>query len=156
MSFILVQDRSGTQAIDPATDSRMFIKSGPQIEYKKVIFTRPDISLGFGIEIRQKFPDRARLVTVVTRRKSACVMIRAGDLNAAFAKRDMRDFGQNTLLVEYLIRMIAFINRHHRLSNAPFLWSDYERLPPNMRLYRMPSDEELLKLSMLPKPDLSD
>jgi len=152
MSFILVQDRSCT-AIDPATDSRMFIKSGPQIEYKKVIFTRPDISLEFGIEIRQKFPDQP---VVTADPRNPCVMIRAGDLNAAFAKRDMRDFGQNTLLVEYLIRMIAFINRHHRLSNAPFLWSDYERLPPNMRLYRMPSDEELLKLSMLPKPDLSD
>jgi hypothetical protein len=149
MPFILLKDRSRT-AIDTVTGSRMFIKSGPQIEYKKAIFTHPDISLDFGIEIRRKFPDQP---IVTDDPRNPCVMIRAGDLNAAFAARGMRDFEQNTLLAEYLARMIAFINKHHRLANAPFLWSDYEKLRPDMRLYRMPSDEELLKLSMQPESD---
>jgi hypothetical protein len=151
MPFILLNGRSRT-AIDTATGSRMFIKSGPQIEYKKVMFTCPDISLDFGIEIRRKFPDQP---VVTDDPGNPCVMIRAGDLNTAFATRGMRDFEQNTLLACYLARMIAFINKHHRLANSPFLWSDYEKLRPDIRLYRMPSDEDLLKLSIQPEPGQS-
>ena len=64
----------------------------------------------------------------------------------------MRDFDYNTNLVRYLVRMIAFINKHHSVARAPFLWSDYEKLAADRRLlYRMPSDDELLKLSLEPE-----
>jgi hypothetical protein len=148
MPLVLSKDRSRA-AFDSATNSRVFIESGPQIDYKKVIFTSPNISLNFGIEIRQKFSGQP---VVTNDPRNPCVMIRSGDLNAAFAKRGRHDFEQNTRLAEYLARMVAFVNMHHRLGNAPFLWSDYENLTPVRWFYRMPSDEELLKISLQPEP----
>jgi hypothetical protein len=147
MPFTLSKDRSSS-AIDSTANSRMSIESGPQIEYKKVMFASPDISPDFGIEIRRKFPDQP---VVTSDLRNPCVMIRSEDLNAAFAKRGMQDFERNTRLVEYLVRMVAFINMHQRLANAPFLWSNYEQLTPARWLYRMPSDEELVRISLHPE-----
>ena len=147
MPFTLSKDRSRS-ATDSTMNSRMSIKSGPQIEYKKVMFASPDISLDFGIEIRRKFPDQP---IVTNDARNLCVMIRSGDLNVAFAKQGIHDFEQNTRLAEYLIRMVAFINMHHRLANAPFLWSDYRQLTPARWLYRMLSDEVLLRISLQPE-----
>jgi hypothetical protein len=55
--FTLSRNKSRS-AIDSTANSRMFIKSGPQIEYKEVMFMSPDMTLDFGIEIRRKFPDQ--------------------------------------------------------------------------------------------------
>jgi hypothetical protein len=112
------------------------------------IFTSPSISLEFGIEIRRKFLDQP---VATNDPRNPCVMLSAGDLNRALAAQGMHDFERNTRLIEYLIQMIAFINRNTPLANAPFLWSDYERLRPDRWLYHMPSDEELLKLTLTSK-----
>jgi hypothetical protein len=147
MPFIMDANQSRT-AINPDTNSRMFIKSGPQMEHKDAIFTSPSISLEFGIEIRRKFLDQP---VATNDPRNPCVMLSAGDLNRALAAQGMHDFERNTRLIEYLIQMIAFINRNTPLANAPFLWSDYERLRPDRWLYHMPSDEELLKLTLTSK-----
>jgi hypothetical protein len=130
----------------------MFIKSGPQIEHKDAIFTSSDISLDFGVKIRRKFPDQP---VVSNDPSNPCVMLSSGDLNRAFAKKNMLDIERNTRLVEYLIQMIAFINRNTPLANAAFLWSDYGKVRPGRWLYRMPSDEELLRVSQQPNEALS-
>src|SRR5258708_21718848 len=63
-------------------------------------------------------------------------------------------FDYNTKLVEYVIRMVAFINKHYPLSRSLYLWSDYDDLASGRKplsgrlLYGMPSDEELLKISL--------
>jgi hypothetical protein len=134
-------------AADPDTNSRMVIDSTPQIEFLRARFQSPDISLDFGIVIRRKLPDQP---VGINDPENPCVMIDAMDLNMALTKRNMLDFDTNTRLVEYLVGMVAFINRHFPLANAPLLWSDYTRIRWVRWLYRMPSDDELLWLSVLP------
>jgi hypothetical protein len=151
MPFILTADRV-CSAIDPATNSRMFIQKGPDPYYNTVMFSSPEISLRLGIAIRRKFPDQP---VVTNDPKNPCVMIRAEDLNRTFSERNMHDIEGNTRLVEYLISMIAFINRHYPLGNAPFLWSNHEKLRLPKWLYRMPSDDELLRISSQPEQETS-
>jgi len=103
----------------------MVIDSTPQIEFLRARFQSPDISLDFGIVIRRKLPDQP---VGINDPENPCVMIDAMDLNMALTKRNMLDFDTNTRLVEYLVGMVAFINRHFPLANAPLLWSDYTRI----------------------------
>jgi hypothetical protein len=147
MTFVLTEDRING-AIDPNTNSRMVINDTKEIEYIAVVFTSPDVSLKFMIMRRAKFPDRP---VVSNDPSNPGVMIVSGDLQLAFATKEMRDIEGNTRLVERLVRMIAFINNRYRLAISPFLWSDYEKIRPNTLLFRMPSDETLLSLSLKPE-----
>ena len=149
MPFILTEDRI-FGATDPETAARMVIDSGPEIELLTVKFSSPTLSLVTAIVIRPKFPDRRIVSNDPTNPR---VMISAGDLNRAFRSQNMRDIEHNTRLVEYLIRMIAFINKKWPLAPAPFLWSDYEKFKPGTALYRMPSDDELLTISVRPEEE---
>jgi hypothetical protein len=74
-------------------------------------------------------------------------MIYSGDINQAFAKNNMKSVEYNSKIVEYILQMVAFINKTFPLATSPYQWSDYEKLKPSCRLYRMPFDRELLKLS---------
>jgi hypothetical protein len=145
MAFALNTDRIRS-AMDPETNGRMTIDSGPQLEYRLAKYSSPEVSMEMEIAIRRKFPSEP---VVANDPENPCIMISTGYLNRALQKRNMRDVEYNTRLVKYLIRMIAFINKHYPLCTAPFLWSDYEKLPKNIDLlYRMPSDEELLTISL--------
>jgi hypothetical protein len=148
--FVMIENKART-AIDPLTDSRLFIKSGPEIEYYRAIFTSPDVALNFTIEIRQKFADKP---VAANNPSNPTLLIYAGDLNDAFVKQGLVDFEQNTLLIEHVIRMMCFINRNRRLSPAPFFWSNYNTIRWYNYRYRMLSDEMLLSLSLDPEQGL--
>jgi hypothetical protein len=146
MAFILAK---GKKAFDPEKNAQMQITGGPQIEYNKATFNSPIISLAIQIEIRRKFPDQP---LIKNDPRNPCVMITSGVLDMGFRARKMQDIERNTELVLYLVRMIAFINKGYPLATSPFLWSDYEEFSKGRQFtYRMPSDEELLKISMQPE-----
>jgi hypothetical protein len=146
MAFILSK---GKKVTDPEKNAHMQITGGPQIEYNKATFTSPSISLALQIEIRKKFPDQP---VITNDPRNPCVMIASGVLDMGFRARKMQDVQRNTELVHYLVRMIAFINKGYPLANSPFLWSDYEEFSKGRQLtYIMPSDDELLKISIQPE-----
>jgi hypothetical protein len=151
MTFALTEGRMYS-ATDPNMNSHMVINTTKEIEFLAVVFTSPDVSLKFMIMLRSKFPDRP---VVKNDPSNPGLMILAGDLQLAFAAKKMRDIEANTRLTESLIRMIAFINKHYPLATSPFLWSDYEKTRQNTFLFRMPSDEVLLRLSLEPEQELS-
>lgn len=138
-------------AIDTTTQSQVVIKSTPEIETLIVEFTSPEASLETAIYIKRKFPDQP---IVANDPRNPGVMIAAGNLNHAFAAQRMLDVQVNTALAERLVRMIAFLSRHSPISTVPFLWSDYDKLRSSKLLYRMPSNQELLKLSIDPEAEL--
>ncbi len=78
-------------------------------------------------------------------------MLRAEDFNDEFSKLAMFFFDKNTEIVEHVIRMIAFVSKHSPLSRSPYLWSNAQKLHSMRWLYRMPSDAELLQISMQPE-----
>jgi hypothetical protein len=150
MPFVLTKDRIRS-AVDLETNARLVIDGTPEIEYLKAKFESPEIRFSVTLMIESKFPDRPFVANDQT---NPAIMIFARDLNLFFQAKKMLDFDYNTKLVEYVVRMIAFINRHYPISRSPYLWSDYDdlasgRKPLNGRfLYRMPSDDELLKMSL--------
>ena len=150
MSFEIVPGQSRT-AVDRDRSSRMAIKSGPQMEVMNITFSSPKFDLSTPIFIRRKFQDRP----VITGSPSnPGIMLLSRNLNAAFERRRMYDLQYNTHLVDYVVRMIAFINKDDPMANAPFLWSDYPAGSEAPWLYRMPSDEELLDISLRPEADI--
>ncbi len=146
----MIENKART-AIDPLTDSRLFIKSGPEIEYLRAIFTSPDVALNFTIERRQKFADKPFAANDPS---NPCLLIYSRELNDGFVKQGLVDFEKNTLLAERVIRMMCFINRHQRLSTVPVFWSDYNSVRWFRYRYRMPTDETLLSLSLDPEHGL--
>jgi hypothetical protein len=88
-------------------------------------------------------------------------MISAGNLNLFFRKAEMANIEQNTKLVELAIRMIAFVNKHYPQSTSPYLWSDYQDFISGRKaligtfLYTMPSDQQLLSMSINPDAPLA-
>ena len=147
MAFALTQDwKRG--AVDPETSSRLVIKSTAEIETMFVELRCEEGTLKTAICIRRKFPDRP-----ATRNDPANpeVMLSTGSLNSMFTFKNMRDIEKNTILVERMVRMIAFINKHHPLAGSPFLWSDYDKVRPGHVLFRLPSDDALLTISSNPE-----
>jgi hypothetical protein len=82
-------------------------------------------------------------------------MISAQTLNSVFRGQKIPDIGYNTKIVERFIRMVAFINKKNPLGVSQFIWSDYDKLPPGSARFQMPSEEELLRLTLEPEKDLS-
>lgn len=145
MAFVLDEHRIRS-ARDPESGATMVINSGPQIEYYSVEFSSPTVVLDLEIVIRHKFIDRP---IIPKDSANPSVMVSAGYLNFALRKRKLFDFNNNTTLVRFIINMIAFINKKYPLSVSPFLWSDYDDLVGKLSfLYQMPSDDELLKISL--------
>jgi hypothetical protein len=149
MPFEMTKDRIWS-AIDRETHARMLIDSGPEIEWLKVKFASPEISLQMRLAIEPKFADRQVRDTT-----NPGIMINAGQLNHLMESKQFTgyDFEQKSRFVEYLIRMMAFINSHSRLATAPYFWSDYDdylsgRKGPLKFVFRMPSDDELLRISL--------
>jgi len=144
MPFILAKDRI-CSAIDQDTNSRMVINSGPQIEYNIAKFSSPAVSLDVQIEIRLKYPSEAAAPNDPS---NPGVMISAGFIEWQLKLKKMSDVEYNTKIVDLIVRMIAFINKHYPLAPVPYLWSDYNELPNRQRLsFRMPSDADLIKIS---------
>ncbi len=146
MPFVMTPDRRRC-AVDADAGTKMCINSGPEMEFVTALFESASISLRLEIEIRPKYRDKP---IVAKAPENPCVMISAGYLNMVLRRKNLLDFDRNTELVEYLVRMIAFINKYKPLANAPFLWSDFDQIPLESRLYRMPSDHDLLRLSIDP------
>lgn len=147
MAFSLTPDwRRG--AVDPETNSRLVIKSTPEIETLAVELQCEEGTLKTAILIRPKVPNRPPTMNDPANPE---VMIPTGNLNTMFAFRNMRDIEKNTILVLRMVRMIAFINKHHPLAGSPFLWSDYDKVQPGHALFRLPSDDALLKISTNPE-----
>jgi hypothetical protein len=46
----------------------------------------------------------------------------------------MSNIDYNTKFVEYVIQMIAFINKNFPLATSPYLWSDYENVAVQIRV----------------------
>jgi hypothetical protein len=63
-------------------------------------------------------------------------------------------FERKTEFADYLIRMMAFINKRYPLAVSPYFWSDYAdhvsgRIGTGQPfVFRMPSDDELWRLSV--------
>jgi hypothetical protein len=150
MPFVLTKDRIQS-AVDPETSARLVIDGTTEIEYLTAKFESSETHLSVPLTIESKFPDRPFIPNDQT---NPSIKIAAGNVNFAFQAKKMMDFDYNSKLVEYVVRMIAFVNKHYPLSRSPYLWSDYDdlasgRKPLNGRfLYQMPSDEELLKISL--------
>jgi hypothetical protein len=151
MPFILTRDRDRS-AIDPDTSARMVINRPPAEGVVEVKFTAPGISLRLMLSLRQKFPERR-----VWDATNPGIMINAGNLNFLLSRgRQFAnfDFDRKTQFVESLIRMMAFINKHYPLGPAAYFWSDYEDYVSGRKgvgaqfVFRMPSDEELLRFSI--------
>jgi hypothetical protein len=141
MPFVLNSDRIRS-ASDPETGALMVIDSGLQIEYLFARFSSPNASLFLQIERRRKYPDMPRGP------KNPGILISAGLLDVVL-RNHHKTFDENNQLVDYVLRMICFINKYHALATSPYLWSDYADLPPDRHpVYRMPSDEELVRLSL--------
>jgi hypothetical protein len=151
MAFEYAKDRIYS-AVDPETNSRLDIDSTVDIDVLVVKFSGPIIFFSTGIFLTQKFPDQP---IVPNDPQNPCVMISAELINSEFRRHQEYDIEYNTRLTEHLIRMIAFINKKYPLGTSQFLWSDYEKLPPGSALFRMPSDEDLLRLTLEPEKDLS-
>jgi hypothetical protein len=132
-------------AIDTETNLRLVIKSLPEIELLAIEFSTPDHIVNTGICIRRKFHDRPLKKDDPA---NPGVMIPARTLNTVFLSRGMRKVELNTELTMRMIRMIASINKRYPLSGARFLWSDYDKIQRGRALFQMPSDEELLELSL--------
>ena len=145
MTLVLDEHRIRS-ARDPESGATMVINSSPQIEYKSVEFSSPEVTLDLEIVIRRKFSDLPNFPNDPT---NPSLMVSAGYLNLALRKRNLLDFNNNTTLVRFILRMVAFINKKYPLSTSPFLWSDYDDLAKRLSfVYQMPSDEELLKISL--------
>jgi len=149
MPFILTKDRIRS-AIDVDTKSRMVINSGPEIDYNLAQFSSPTLSLDIQIEIRRKFSGESNAPADC--QDNPGIMLSAGFIDWQLEMRNLADFEDNSRMVEYVIRMIAFINKYYPLALSPYLWSDYGTCSIGRKLlYHMPSDEELLRLSIQPE-----
>jgi hypothetical protein len=141
MPLVLTEDwRHG--AVDTETNSRLVIKSTPQIDFLIAEFSCPTAKLNIGLIKQLKFPDRPLGENGTP---NPGLMISVPGLDGSLLSGNMIDVEENTKLLNQIIRMIGFINRHYPLSRSPFLWSDAPMYPP--RLFRMPLDAELLELS---------
>ncbi len=134
-------------AADPETGARLAIKSTPEIDQFFVEYSRGALTLKTAIFARSKHSDRPMRDND---RDNPGVLISAVGLNSAFRYRNMRDVEANSSIAEEIARMIAFVNMNHPLSKSPFLWSDFDRLPPGGLLFRLPSDAELMEISLNP------
>lgn len=135
-------------AIDPETGARLTIKSTAEIGTFFVEYSRDALLLKTAIYARPKHSDRP---IDNNDRDNPGVLIPAVPLNSAFSYRNMRDIEANSSIAEEIARMIAFVNKNHPLSKSLFLWSDFDRLPPDRFLFRLPSDTELLEISLNPE-----
>jgi hypothetical protein len=137
-------------AVDTRTGARLTIRSTPEIEYRNAFLIHSGIRLPITLVIKRKVP------TEGISKLNPSVMISAGNLNLFFRKAEMTNIEQNTKLVELAIRMIAFVNEHYPQSTSPYLWSDYQDFISGRQaligtfLYTMPSDEQLLSISINP------
>jgi hypothetical protein len=144
-------------AVDTRTGARLTINSTPEIQYRRALFIHSGLRLRIALEIKPKVSTGA----VSNSELNPSVMISAGDLNRFFRRAGMTDIEQNTKLVELAIRMIAFVNKHYPQSTSPYLWSDYQDFISGRKaligtfLYTMPSDEQLLSISIDPDAPLT-
>jgi hypothetical protein len=142
-------------AVDMRTGARLTIRTTPQIQYRKALLIYSGIRLPIAIEIKRKVP------TERISELNPSVMISAGNLNLYFREAEMTNIEQNTKLVELAIRMFAFVNKHYPQSTSPYLWSDYQDFISGRKaligtfLYTMPSDEQLLSMSIDPDAPLT-
>ena len=154
MPFVLSGDRH-RMALDPDTGFTMIMRTPPQEGLEEVHFASPDMKLFLLLQLKQKFPERK-----VFDETNPGIMINAANLNLLLSRGPQfatYSFERKTEFAEYLIRMMGFINKRYPLAGSPYFWSNYadymsgrtgKRLP---FVFRMPSDEELLKLSLAPE-----
>jgi|ERR1700733_9215582 hypothetical protein len=142
-------------AVDARTGARLTIRSRPEIEYRDALLIHSEMRLPITLVIRRK------VSTEGISKLNPSVMISAGNLNLFFRQAVMTDIEQNTKLVELAIRMIAFVNKHYPQSTSPYLWSDYQDFISGRKaligtfLYTMPSDQQLLSMSINPDAPLA-
>jgi hypothetical protein len=149
MPFILAEDRK-LNAIDPDTNARMAIRKLPD-GLREVRFGNPEMAIRFFLRVCSKFPGEPRDAS------NPDIMIAAGALNWILSYEPQfadYDFERKTSFAEYIIRMMAFINKHYPLGGVSLFWSDYADYASGRKgtgrplAFRMPSDEELIKFSM--------
>ena len=152
MAFILSTDRP-RKAIDPATNSEMTIAITPQADFKQVHFTSPEMKIVLPLRMLPKFPDRKAVDET-----NPGIMINAGNLNLLLSRGPQfagYSFERKSQFAEYLMRMMAVINKRYPLALSPFFWSNYADYVAGRQMgpfvFRMLSDEELLKLSVAPQ-----
>jgi hypothetical protein len=154
MSFQIDGFRS---AVDTRTGARLAVKGTPEIQYQKALLIHSGLRLQIYLEIKP----RVSTAAVSNSKLNPSLMILPGDLNRFFRKAEMTDIEQNTKLVDLAIRMIAFVNKHYPLSTSPYLWSDYQDFISGRQaligtfLYTMPSDKQLLSISIDPDARLT-
>lgn len=142
MAFIMNGPRS---VVDTETNACLKIIGTKEIEYMYATLTSPTINMNFGINIQKKFPEKPFIPGSPS---NPCIMLRSADFNSEFYRLKMSNYEENSKIAEYIIRMIAFINKNYPISMAPFLWSDYNLLPRVRWIFKMPSDDYLMSISL--------
>ncbi|HWB49092.1 MAG TPA: hypothetical protein VG651_08280 [Stellaceae bacterium] len=147
MPFVM-NEKPIRSARDTETGAEMTVRSGPEISLLKAHFKSTEGNLILYLRLSPKYPDKPLVKNDVT---NPGIMIYSAAIELELKRQRMADYAANTRLVDHAIRLLAFINRHQPLATSPFFWSDYASLYGDEQpSFGMPSDDELLDLSMSP------